>query len=338
MQVDPRSNPNSRREFLRAGSTTVAALLTLGTGEGAGAQSIIETMHILCGAAAGSTPDIVARRVAEQLSGRYAKSAIVDNRPGAAGRIAVNALKLALTDGSTALLAAGSIATVNPHIYANLGYDPQVDLQPVSLAAEMPLALAVGPAVPDSVGNVRDLVEWMRANPKLANVGSPGVGSMPHLLEALLFREVDVAWQHVAYSGGAPTVVALLGGQIGALVLPEAVLGQHRAAGKLRVLATSGAQRSRYMPDIPNFVEQGYRELVVSEWFAFFMSARVSAAMIDATSQAIRLAVARPELAGAFAELGMVAASSTPAALAARIAAERRYWEPIIRAVGIRAE
>ena len=338
MQVDPRSNPNSRREFLRAGSATVAALLTLGTGEGAGAQSIIETMHILCGAAAGSTSDIVARRVAEQLSGRYAKSAIVDNRPGAAGRIAVNALKLALTDGSTALLAAGSIATVNPHIYANLGYDPQVDLQPVSLATEMPLALAVGPAVPDTVGNVRDLVEWMRANPKLANVGSPGVGSMPHLLEALLFREVDVAWQHVAYPGGAPTVVALLGGQIGALVLPEAVLGQHRAAGKLRVLATSGAQRSRYMPDIPNFVEQGYRELVVSEWFAFFMSARVSAAMIDATSQAIRLAVARPELAGAFAELGMVAASSTPAALAARIAAERRYWEPIIRAVGIRAE
>lgn len=338
MQVDPRSNPNSRREFLRAGSATVAALLTLGAGESARAQPAIETLHILSGSAAGSTPDIVARHVAEQLSGRYAKTAIVDNRPGAAGRIAMNALKLAPTDGSTVCLAAGSIATVNPHIYANLGYDPAVDLQPVSLAAEMPLALAVGPAVPNSVVNVRDFIEWMRRNPTLANVGSPGVGSLPHLLEAVLFRQADVAWQHVGYPGGAPTVVALLGGQIAALVLPEAVLGQHRAAGKLRVLATSGAQRSRYMPDVPNLVEQGYRELVVSEWFAFFMAARVPATMIDATSQAIRLAIARPELAGAFAELGMVAASSTPAELAARIAAERRYWEPIIRATGIRAE
>ncbi len=90
----------------------------------------------------------------------------------------------------------------------------------------MPLALAIGSAVPAGIGNVSELVEWMRANPKLANVGSPGVGSLPHLLEAMLFRQADVPWQHVAYSGGAPAVVALLGGQIAALILPEAVLAR----------------------------------------------------------------------------------------------------------------
>ena len=332
------NDAHGRREFLRKGGTGIATLLTLGVGASVRAQTPLEQLHILCSGPAGSIPDIVARRVAEQLSGRYAQRALVDNRPGAAGRIAVNALMLAPADGTTVLLAQGAIATVYPYLYAKLAYDPAVDLQPVSLAGEMTLGLAVGPAVPDSVANVRDLVEWMRRNPKLANVGSPGAGTLPHLLQAMLFREADVAWQHVVYSGGPPAMIDLLGGQIAALVLPEGLLRQHRAAGRLRVLATSGAQRSAYLPDVPSLVEQGYRELVVREWFAFFMHGRVPAAMVDATSQALRLAIARPELAAAFAESGMVAASSTPAALAARIAAEQRVWEPVIRAAGIRAE
>lgn len=178
----------------------------------------------------------------------------------------------------------------------------------------------------------------MRANPKLGNVGSPGVGSMPHLLQAMLFRDADVTWQHIAYSGGAPTVVALLGGQIAILVLPEAVLAQHRAAGRLRVLATSGAQRSRFMTDVPSFFEQGYRNLVMQEWFAIFVSARVPAAMIESAAQAVQQAVARPELVAALADSGMIAVSSTPAVLAARITAEQRIWEPMIRAAGIRSE
>ena len=332
------NDAHGRREFLRKGGTGIATLLALGVGASVRAQTPLEQLHILCSGPAGSIPDIVARRVAEQLSGRYAQRALVDNRPGAAGRIAVNALMLAPADGTTVLLAQGAIATVYPYLYAKLAYDPAVDLQPVSLAGEMTLGLAVGPAVPDSVANVRDLVEWMRRNPKLANVGSPGAGTLPHLLQAMLFREADVAWQHVVYSGGPPAMIDLLGGQIAALVLPEGLLRQHRAAGRLRVLATSGAQRSAYLPDVPSLVEQGYRELVVREWFAFFMHGRVPAAMVDATSQALRLAIARPELAAAFAESGMVAASSTPAALAARIAAEQRVWEPVIRAAGIRAE
>lgn len=336
IKLDERSVP--RRELLRAGSAAMVGLLPWGLGQKAHAQPAMENLRILCGAAAGSTPDIVARRIAEQLSGPYAKSAVVDNRPGAAGRIAVNALKLAPADGSVMLLGGLGVSALAPLLNATLSYDPAVDLQPVSLVAEMPLALAVGPAVPGSVSNVRGLIDWMRANPQLANVGSPGVGSMPHLVEAKLFRDADVPWQHVAYSGGAPTVGALLGGQIGVLVLPEAVLIQHRAAGKLRVLATSGAERSTLMADVPSFVEQGFRQLVVSEWFALFMSGRVPAAAIESTSQAIRKAVARPELVAAFSALGMVAASSSPAELGARISAEQRVWEPLIRAAGIRSE
>jgi tripartite-type tricarboxylate transporter receptor subunit TctC len=115
MRPDPRFDFSSRREFLCAGTAVAAAMLTIiGTRKIARAQSLVERLHVLCGSAGGSAPDIVARRVAEQLTGRYAKSTIVENRPGAAGRIAVNALKSAPADGSTLLLAAVSVVSLNP--------------------------------------------------------------------------------------------------------------------------------------------------------------------------------------------------------------------------------
>lgn len=307
----------------------------MGAGENAKAQPAGDQLRILCSGPAGSIPDIMARRVAEQLAGRFTRSAFVENRPGAAGQIAVGALKSAAPTPVTVLLAQGAVATTSPFLYARLAYDPDTDLQPVSLAGEMTLALAVGPSVPARVGNVRELVEWMRRNPALANVGSPGTGTLPHLLEGLLFRESDVPWQHVAYAGGPPAIVDLLGGQIAALVLPEGLLRQHKAAGRVRVLATSGAQRSAYLPDVATLVEQGHRNLVVGEWFAFFMSAKAPASTIEPVSAAIRSALAAPELATAYADSGMTAVSSTPSELAARIASERRYWEPVIRAAGI---
>jgi tripartite-type tricarboxylate transporter receptor subunit TctC len=294
-------------------------------------------LRILCSGPAGSIPDTVARKVAEHLGGSYAQGAMVENKPGAAGQIAVNALKASPADGSTVLLAQGAVATVYPYLYPKLSYDPIADLQPVSLASEMTLALAVGPVVPAEVSSVRELLLWMRSNPKLANVGSPGAGTVPHLLEALLFREANVDWQHVAYAGGPPAIVDLLGGQIAALALPEGMFRQHKATGKLRVLATSGAQRTHYFPDVPSLVEGGYRDLVVREWFAVFMPANVPASIIEATALSLKSAITRPELASAFADMGMTASASTPAALANRIAAEQRYWQPIIRNMGIKA-
>lgn len=302
------------------------------------ATSIINQLRILCSGPAGSIPDIVARRVAEQLTRQYPQGAIVDNRPGAAGQIAVNALKAAVPDGSTVLLAQGAVATVYPYLYAKLAYDPIADLQPISMAGEMTLALAVGPAVPSNVTNLEELIGWMRANPKLANVASPGTGTLPHLLEVMLFREANVPWQHVVYAGGPPAMIDLLGGQIAALVLPEGLFRQHKATGKLRVLATSGAERSTYFPDVATFVEQRYRNLIVREWFAFFMPARVPASTINAVSQTLQTALVRPDLSASFADSGMVAVASTPAVLAARIAQEQRYWQPILLATGIKAE
>jgi tripartite-type tricarboxylate transporter receptor subunit TctC len=142
----------------------------------------------------------------------------------------------------------------------------------------------------------------------------------------------------VAYSGGPPAVTDLLGGQIAALALPEGLLRQHHAAGRARVVATSGPERSAYLPEVPSFIEQGYTDLVVKEWFAFFASGRVPKAAVDAMSAVLRQAIARPELSATFAQAGMTPASSLPSTLSARIISEQQYWQPVLRANDIRAD
>lgn len=329
-----------RRRFLRSGASGLAALAcgSLTRHAAAVAATLGDPLRLLCSGPAGSIPDLVARAVAAQLFAALGQRAVVDNRPGAAGQISVGALKAAAADGSTLLLAQGAIATVYPYLYAKLAYDPAVDLQPVCLASEMLLGLAVGPAVPKDVASLADFIAWARRNPQRANIGSPGTGTLPHLLVAMLFRQQGVAWQHVAYSGGPPAVTDLLGGQIAALALPEGLLRQHHAAGRLRVLATSGPARSAYLPEVPTLAEQGHPELVVREWFAFFASGRVPRATVEARSAMLRDALARPELAAAFAAAGMSPASGTPSALSARIAAEQQFWQPVIRANDIRTD
>ena len=328
----------TRRGFIRTASSSMAALSAVAATQPAFAQDGPDQLHILVGFGAGSFPDTLSRIVAEQLGAAYPRRVLVENRPGAAGLIAVNALKAAPADGSTVMLASGTVASAYPYLYEKLSYDPMVDLKPVSLAAEVTLGLAVGTAVPSSVGNVGQLLEWMRANPTRANVASPGAGTPPHLLEAMLFRQTGVEWQHVSYPGGPPAVGAVLAGQVAALVLPEGLLRSHQVSGKLRVLATSGAQRSRYLPEVPTFVEQGYANLVVVDWFAFFMSGNVSTSAVEAASQKLRTAIARPELVATLSEASAVAVSSTPSALAARISADQRYWGPVIRENHIRIE
>jgi tripartite-type tricarboxylate transporter receptor subunit TctC len=324
-----------RRSFLHtAGALAAAALAT----RAAWSQSPPAALRILCSGPAGSIPDTVARRWAESLGARYPGGVLVDNRPGAAGQLAVAALKQAPADGSTVLLAQGAIATVYPSLYAKLGYDVATDLQPVSLAAEATLALAVGAAVPASVRSLGEFIDWSRANPTLSNYGSPGPGTLPHVLSAMLFRQAKVEAQHVAYAGGPAAMVDLMGGRIASLVLPEGLLRPQHAAGKLRVLATSGAARSAFMPEVPTFVEQGHPRLAIREWFGFFMPGATAAPLVESTSQSLRAAAEHKPTVTALAEMGMLASASTPAQMSERIATEQRYWRDAINATGIRVE
>lgn len=326
----------SRRHFIRGS----AALGVFGPTLWAHAQTPVAngSLRIICTAPPGTIPDIVARRYSEQLGTTYPGGVIVDNRTGAAGRIAVAALKRAAPDGATLLLAQGAVAAVYPYLYDPLGYDPALDLKPVSLAADAVLGLAVGPAVPDTVTNLPSLVGWVRDNPSKATYGSPGVGTLPHLMVALLARDANVAWQHVPYAGGPPALVDLMAGRLAVLALPEGLLRPLQAAGKLRVLATSGPARSGFLPQVASVVEQGYPKLVMREWFAFFAPGGTQSNVVDELAASLRKAASQPALRAALGESGMLAVGSTSAELRERIAQEQPYWREVISSTGVRAE
>jgi len=297
----------------------------------------LENARVLCGFPAGGTTDAVSRRVAEKLRGSYAKIALVENKPGAGGRIAVEELKRSAPDGSSLLLTPTGMITLYPHVYRSLSYGID-DVTPVSTACMVTFALGVGPMVPESVKNLRDFLAWARANPDKANYGSPGSGSPPHFIGALLSKDSGVAMNHVPYRGSAPGIQDLLGGQVAAFTSPLGDYLPHLKSGKLRVLATSAAQRTRFTPDVATYAEQGFKDLTFTEAYGFFLPPKAAPDVVQRAAAAIRAAVTAPEVVQAFADLGMEAQATTPAEMGRAVREENASWGSVIKKVGFKPE
>ena len=300
----------------------------------------VEQVKIVCGFPVGGTADTTSRRVGDKLAGStYSRNAaMVENKTGAGGRIAIEAVKNANPDGSTLLLSAYSMLLIYPHIYKTLSYDPFKDFAPVSIASVLSHGLAVGPMVPANVKNVKDFLAWCKANPDRANYGSPAAGSTPHFLGALLSLESGVAMQHVAYRGSVPGVTDVIAGQISAMFTPHGdFLANHRA-GKLRILATSGKQRSLFVPDIPTFAEQGFSGLTVEEWFGFFAPAKTPANVIATANAAINNALKDKGVVDSLALQGLSPLGSSPDEMAKEMRRLYEQWGPIVKRIGFTAE
>ena len=300
----------------------------------------VEQVKIVCGFPVGGTADTTSRRVGDKLAGStYSRNAaMVENKTGAGGRIAIEAVKNANPDGSTLLLSAYSMLLIYPHIYRSLSYDTFKDFAPVSIASVLSHGLAVGPMVPASVKNVKDFLAWCKANPDRANYGSPAAGSTPHFLGALLSLESGVAMQHVAYRGSVPGVTDVIAGQISAMFTPHGdFLANHRA-GKLRILATSGKQRSLFVPDIPTFAEQGFSGLTVEEWFGFFAPAKTPAKVIATANAAINNALKDKGVVDSLALQGLSPLGSSPDEMAKEMRRLYEQWGPIVKRIGFSAE
>ncbi|MDP1541690.1 MAG: tripartite tricarboxylate transporter substrate-binding protein, partial [Polycyclovorans sp.] len=213
----------SRRRLVRASGAAVT-LATLGSFAGrAGAQGAppLDVAKIVTGFPPGGTTDTLSRRVAEHLrSGGYAKATLVENKPGAGGQIAVQGMKGAPTDGSVLLLTPASMLMIYPHIYKNLAYNAFTDVTAVSLGCVFDFGFCVGPAVPDSVKDIKGFLAWCKANPDKANYGSPAAGSVPHFIGVLLGQAGGIDLKHVPFRGSAPAVADLVAGQIQAVSAP----------------------------------------------------------------------------------------------------------------------
>ncbi|KAF1071047.1 Bug family tripartite tricarboxylate transporter substrate binding protein [Variovorax sp.] len=325
----------TRRQLLQ--STGASALLA-GIGQRAFAQAGIETATIVTGFAAGGTSDTICRRVATKLSPDYARAAVVENRTGAGGQIAVGYVKGRPADGTTILQTPTSILTIYPHIYKKLPYDPMVDLTPVTIGCIFDFGFAVGPAVPASVKTVPEFLAWAKANPAGANYGSPAAGSTPHFIGALLGKKGGVELKHAAYRGTQPAMLDLLGGNISAVSGPIGDITQHLPTGQVRILGVSGAKRSRFAPDVPTFGEQGIQDMAHSEWFAFFLPAKASPELVARLNASMKNALAQKDVVDGLGTFGLEAMSSTPAELTELLKKDTAKWAPIVKEVGFTAE
>ncbi|UUZ78292.1 Bug family tripartite tricarboxylate transporter substrate binding protein [Polaromonas sp. P1(28)-13] len=325
----------SRRHIIQSAG---ASALLASIGQSALAQSQPETAKIITGFAAGGTSDTLCRRVATKLSPDYAKTAVVENRTGAGGQIAIQYVKAAAPDGATLLQTPTSMLTIYPHIYKKLPYDPVADLAPVSLGCVFDFGFAVGPAVPASVKTVPEFLAWAKANPAGANFGSPAAGSTPHFVGALLGKSASVDLKHVAYRGTQPAMLDLLGGQISAVSGPIGDLTQHLPSGKVRILGVSGAKRNRFAPDVPTLIEQGLKDMAFSEWFAFFLPAKTPQEVVARLNTSLKAALASKEIVEGLNGFGLEAMSSTPAELAALLKKDTAMWAPIVKSIGFSAD
>lgn len=313
-----------------------AALSAFGLPLAAQAQASLDMAKILVGFPPGGTTDALSRRVADKLRGSYASNVIVENKPGAGGQIAISALKTAPADGSTLLLTPSSMLSVYPFTYSKLPYTLD-DLAPVSVACFFSHGFGVGPAVPASVKTIKDFLTWAKANPDRANFASPAAGSIPHLTAALFSKLTKADLQHVPYKGSAPGIQDLLGGQVSSMCSPVGDYLPHLKSGRLRLLATSGPQRSPFTPDVPTFKEQGI-DISVREWYGFFLPAKASPEVRRRAAAYLQPALASKDLIDSMAQVGMEVQSSTPDQLAAWLKADADQWRGIVKEIGFSAD
>jgi tripartite-type tricarboxylate transporter receptor subunit TctC len=327
----------SRRHYL----STVTAILA-STVLCAFAQPIAPVLNkplrIVVGFPPGGSADTLARVLAQQLTG-VAPSVIVDNKPGAGGRIALEAVKNSEADGTTLVLTPASMVAVYPHIYRKLPYDPQMDFAPIGRVAAAPFILAVGPQVPAEVKSFADFVKWGKANPTQASYGSSGAGSIPHFTGVSLGRVAGFEWAHVAYKGAAPAMNDLLGGQIAANVSVMSNALPHVQSGKLRALAISSAKRNSALPSVPTFAEAGVKDAAAVEWFGVFAPVRTPVEVVNRLSQAISAAERSRPFQDALAKGGFdPVETDTPVAFSNVLKADIQRWGQIVKASGFTPE
>ena len=326
----------SRRQVLQS---TAASALLAGVSQRALAQPApFETVKIITGFTPGGTSDTTCRRVAAKLAPGYGKSVLVENRAGAGGQLAIQAVRSMAPDGSTILQTPMSMLGIYPFIYKKLPYDPVNDLTPVSQAAHFDFGFAVGPAVPATVKTLPDYLAWCTANPGQANFGSPAAGSVPHFIGVLAGRSAGIDLRHVPYRGTQPAILEMIGGQLQAVSGPVGEFTQHVAAGKCRLIATTGAQRSTFAPTVRTMVEQGLKDMAFSEWFGFYLPGKAPAEVVQRANAAIRAALADRETVDGLEVMGLESRSSTPAELAAMLIADQKRWEPLVKAIGFTAD
>jgi tripartite-type tricarboxylate transporter receptor subunit TctC len=320
--------------WLRMFALVVAAALPSGA---ASAQAVYPTraVRILVPYPAGGGVDILARTLGDELSRKWGQSVIIENRPGAGGVVASQALATSPPDGTTLIVVASGHAT-NPFLYAKLPYDTFKDFTPISLLASSPNILLVRADSPYKT--LADLLAAARAKPGSLSYGMAGNGTSTHLAGELLKNLAKVDIVAIPYKGGGPVINDLLGGQIPISLNngPESI-GQI-SAGSVRALGVTTAKRASLLPDIPTIAEAGVPGYDTGVWWGLLGPANMPADVVARLSHDFVAAVNAPAVKERLGGMGASPIGSSPQQLDAQIRADYDKWGPIIKAAGIKAE
>jgi tripartite-type tricarboxylate transporter receptor subunit TctC len=287
-----------------------------------------KTLHMIAPFAAASTPDIVARIIAERLEKRLGKSVVVENKPGAGGTIGTDAVAKAAPDGYTIGVSIGGALVTGPMLYKKLPYDPGKEIAPITLAVNQPSILVVTPGM--KAFNLAELVAELKRRPGVYNYASIGNGSISHLAMELIAAKSGTEIVHVAYPGSSQAVLALLSGDASVAVLPAVSVMPQVKAGKLRALAVTTAQRSSLFPDIPTLAEQGLPGVEANAWVAVIAPAAAPKPILQRLESEITTILRQPEVIEALRAQMMEAAPGTSEELRAYMKEETARWKPII--------
>jgi tripartite-type tricarboxylate transporter receptor subunit TctC len=280
----------------------------------------------------GSTPDIVGRTVSDRLQKAFGQPFVVENRTGAGGNIGTDAVAKSAPDGHTLLVAINGPVAVNKHLYQSLPYDPDKDLQPISLLASAPQMLVVKPDVPAS--DFKSFLQYAKRNPGRLSYASVGAGSASHLTMELLKSEAGIFIVHIPYRGFPPAVTDMLAGNIDTMfaIIP-AVLPQVKA-GKMKALAVTALKRSELAPDVPSVGELGYPQLESLAWIGLLAPAGVSKEIIDRISAETVRGMRAQDVRELLGKQGFDVVANSPQEFSRWIQAESAKWARVIRVSG----
>ena len=314
---------------------TLLAVLALGTlGVAAFAQDWpTRTVRIVVPFGPGSTPDVVARLVAEGLAQKYLASAfVVENKPGASGNLGTDIVAKATPDGSTLGVSIGGPLAINTLLFSRLPYDPRKDIEPITQLVTQPSVLAVNPAL--GVNSVAELVALLRKNPGKYNFASIGNGSLSHLAMEAIALKAGAQLVHVPYPSSPQAITAVMRNDVQIACLPAIAVTPHAATGAVKILAVSTARRSPYLPDAPTLKESGI-DVEADAWNGLIAPAGTPRPIIERISKDVAEIIRQPMLREKLATQLMEPVGSSPDELRARMDGEIERWAPVIKAANI---
>lgn len=294
-------------------------------------------IKIVVGFTAGGTTDIIARIVGAELTARWGKAVIIENKPGASGNIGTDAVAKAKPDGYTILIGSVGPLAVNASLYKAMPYDNLKDLQPITLIAHVPNMLVANPQMIPAA-NLKDFVAYAKANPGKIFYGSTGSGTMSHLVGEMLKSQAAIEITHVPYKG-ATGVTDMLGGQAICCMfatIPSVI--QHVRSGRLKAIAVSSSQRSRSASEVPTIAEAGFPGFEGSSWFGMVGPAGMPREITDKLQKEVASIIAVPAIAEKLIQLGADPVGDSPDSFAAYIKTETEKWAKVVKAGNIKAD